>query len=191
MRYGPEVEKCMPRWKQDGFLRYLRGKGVDIGWRGDRPDAEPIADAVGVDLETPGYDGIHLPMPDESLDYVFSSHMFEHVPTTDYREVIRDWYRVLKFGGFIVCVVPHMFLYEKKWSLPSRYNGDHKQFFTPSFLLELFEMTLQPNSYRLRLLHDCDLGYDYSIPPEQHAGGEYQIEMVLQKIKQPDWDLAQ
>ena len=104
--YGPEVEKCMPRWKQDGFLRYMTGRGVDIGWRGDRPDAEPVPNAEGVDLETPGYDGIHLPYEDESLDFVFSSHMLEHVSLADRGATITDWFRTLKIGGFIICIVP-------------------------------------------------------------------------------------
>src|SRR5215510_9286214 len=38
--------------------------------------------------------------------------MLEHVPGPF--AVIRDWHRVVKIGGFIVCIVPHQFLYA--WS---------------------------------------------------------------------------
>jgi len=87
-------------------------------------------------------------------------------------------------------VVPHQFLYEKKCNLPSRWNADHKRFYTPATLLCEFEAALQPNTYRVRHLCDNDQNYTYHIGPEAHAGGGYEIEFVVQKIDKPHWNLS-
>ena len=175
---------------ESGFLeRYLGGEKIlDVGFRGYGNGANAILPhAIGVDLDYPGYDGITLPFEDGSIDSLFSSHMLEHV--TNCRAVIRDWHRVLKIGGFIVCMVPHQFLYEKKQAPPSRWNADHKRFFTPAALLAEFEAALVPNSYRIRHLVDNDRDYTYAIGPERHPGGGYEIELVIEKIAKPDWEL--
>jgi FkbM family methyltransferase len=174
----------------EGFFgKYMSGSVViDIGFRGCYANSVPILPhAIGVDVDYPGYDGINLPFADGSVDTVYSSHMLEHV--ADYRVVIRDWYRVLKSGGFIVCIVPHQFLYEKKHELPSLWNSDHKRFYTPSSLLREFEESLDPNSYRIRHLRDNDQDYNYTRGPYAHASGRYEIELVIQKTQKPDWDL--
>jgi hypothetical protein len=176
--------------KNGFFSTYMAGEvTIDVGYRGAFEDAVPILPhAIGVDLDYPGYDGKKLPFPDETVDTVYSSHMLEHV--ADFRVTICDWYRVVRSGGFIVCVVPHQFLYEKRHSLPSSWNADHKRFYTPSSLLREFETSLQPNTYRIRHLRDSDENYTYEIGPEIHSGGGYEIEIVVQKIAPPAWDLA-
>ena len=141
--------------------------------------------AIGVDLDYPGYDGCTLPFPDESQDTVFSSHALEHIG--DYRNALRDWFRVLRIGGYLVCAVPHQFLYERRAALPSRFNGDHKRFYTAGSLLAEVEDALDPLSYRVRHVEDNDAGFDYSIPPESHAGGCYELVLVLQRIRRPDY----
>ncbi|MBV9201355.1 MAG: class I SAM-dependent methyltransferase [Alphaproteobacteria bacterium] len=178
------------RLRNGFFSTYLAGEvTIDVGYRGASADAVPVLPhALGVDLDYPGYDGKKLPFLDGSIDTVYSSHMLEHVD--DFRTTIRDWYRVVRPGGFIVCVVPHQFLYEKRRSLPSSWNADHKRFYTPASLLRELEASLQPNTYRVRHLRDNDEGYTYEIGPETHSGGGYEIELVIQKITPPEWDLA-
>ncbi len=176
--------------KNGFFATYMAGDvTIDVGYRGSFEGAVPILPhAIGVDLDYPGYDGKKLPFPDESVDAVYSSHMLEHA--ADFRTTIRDWHRVLRSGGFIVCVVPHQFLYEKRRSLPSSWNADHKRFYTPASLLHEFEASLPPNTYRIRHLRDNDENYTYEVGPEAHSGGGYEIELVLQKIPAPEWNLA-
>lgn len=198
-KVGEESSRSYKRKLTDGFFEFYCGttnlngeftfkKGLDIGFAGYIPDVEPILpNCQGVDINFPGYDGKTLPFPDNSQDYVYSSHCLEHI--ADYKNAIRDWYRVVKIGGHIVTVVPHQFLYEKKKKLPSRYNEDHKRFYTPASLLQEFEQALEPNSYRVRFLEDGDFGFDYSIPPEKHSGGEYEITLVIEKIQKPDWEI--
>jgi len=178
------------RLRSGFFARYCRGEMVlDVGFAGyANPENLPsLPGAIGVDRDYPGYDGLHLPWPDHSVDCVFSSHCLEHIQF--YEEVIRDWYRVLKVGGHIVCIVPSRDLYEKKRFPPSLYNGDHKRFYTGGCLVAEFEKALEPNSFRIRHLHENDHGYDYSIGPDQHAIGCYEIEIVAQKIAKPAWTL--
>lgn len=191
-RVGEEARKSFARYLREGFIeKYLSGSNVlDIGYRGYIKDVHPIVPhAIGVELDYPGYDGVTLPFADNSQDAVFSSHTLEHI--ADYRTILRDWFRVVKVGGHMIISVPHQYLYERKLHLPSNFNADHKRFYTPSMLLMQVEEALDPYSYRVRLLEDNDRGFDYSIPPGHHAGGCYEIVLVLQKIARPAWaDLA-
>lgn len=179
---GAETEKSHKRRVSIGFYEnYLVGKGIDVGYRGDTPDAEPITEGtIGVDLDYPGYDGYTFPFKDEEFDFVYSSHCLEHLdkPGHFYLENMR----VVKKGGFIIIAVPHKWLYEKKEAPPSRFNADHKRFYTPGSLLQEIEKYLPPTKYRVRHLMDCDEGHDYSQDPTEHSKGEYQIELVLQKL---------
>ncbi len=186
-----EAGRTFPDKLKNGFFStYMAGEvTIDVGYRGAFEGAVPILPhAIGVDLDYPGYDGKTLPFADEGVDTVYSSHMLEHI--TDFRATICDWHRVLRPGGFIVCVVPHQFLYEKRRSLPSSWNADHKRFYTPASLLREFETSLRPNTYRVRHLRDNDQAYTYGIGPEAHSGGGYEIELVVQKIAPPEWELA-
>tara|TARA_B100000959_G_C14778385_1_gene540480 strand:- start:46 stop:630 length:585 start_codon:yes stop_codon:yes gene_type:complete len=183
------------RRKEENFQKYMRGKGLDIGSKGytgefDELGSTPFENAIGVDLDYPGYDGVSLPFDEESQDFVYSSHMLEHVPNQNVKAVLREQLRVVKTGGHIIIAVPHKFLYERKKSRPSRWNADHKRFYTPSSLMAEIELSLKPNTYRLRKLIDCDTGYDYKLPHETHPTGEYQMECVLEKIAPPSWELA-
>lgn len=188
---GESARSFERRFRTGLFSNYMSGDVIlDIGYRGQWPDAVPILPhAIGVDLGFPGYDGKRLPFPDESVDTVFSSHMLEH--SHDPQTVIRDWYRVLKFGGFIVMAVPHQYLYERKRWLPSVMNADHKRFYTPASLCREFEDALEPNSYRVRHLCDNDQGYNYDIGPPQTPTGAYEIECVIEKRRKPAWEFLE
>ena len=151
------------------FDRYLAGENVlDIGFAGHGGDGQPIVpQAIGIDKDFPGYDGIRLPFPDVSQDAIYSSHCFEHID--DYAAALREWHRILKVGGFIIIVVPHQQLFEKRLTPPSTWNLDHKRFYTAASLLAEVELSLAPNSFRVRHLCDNDEGYDYT--PAVGPGG--------------------
>jgi glycosyltransferase involved in cell wall biosynthesis/SAM-dependent methyltransferase len=185
-----EARKTFAIKLKDGFIeKYLSGAAIlDIGYRGYETEVLPIVpQAVGVDLDYPGYDGRTLPFPDGSQDAVFSSHCLEHVD--DCRTAIREWFRVLRTGGYLVLMVPHKYLYERRLTPPSRWNLDHRRFFTPATLLMRIEHALTPNTYRIRHLIDNDVGYGYTIPVQNHPGGSHEIELVLEKIDPPVWEL--
>lgn len=97
-------------------LPYCAGTGLDIGSGGD-----PVAPwAIQVDLPTADYEkynqvsgtrSIHLPtgclnlpFKDQSLDFVYSSHLIEDFLNWD--PLLTEWTRVVKPGGFIVIMLP-------------------------------------------------------------------------------------
>ena len=43
---------------------------------------------------------------DDSVDLIYSSHVLEHFGRHEYRDVLREWYRVLKPGGVLRIAVP-------------------------------------------------------------------------------------
>src|SRR5204863_10053898 len=108
---GPEAARSYQRRVDSGFFKkYLSGKTIlDIGYRGEYQTSVPIVEqAIGIDLDYPGYDGVHLPCPHGSQATVFSSHSYEHI--ADYRGAPRERHRLLQFGGVTVVSVPHKYL---------------------------------------------------------------------------------
>jgi len=185
---GVEARKVYwPRLASGFFERYLSGSQIlDIGYRGGNAQAIPIVpQAIGVDLDYPGYDGTRLPFADLSQDAVFVSHCLEHIQ--DYRASLADWYRVLKTGGYLLIFVPHKYLYERRAAPPSALNPDHKRFYTPGSLLAEIEESLPVNGFRVRHLADNDYAYDYERSLDRHPQGSYEIELVVQKIARPSY----
>jgi SAM-dependent methyltransferase len=139
-----------------------------------------MVEAIGIDLDHPGYDGRTLPFGDGSPDAVYSSHCLEHIP--DYVKAIQEWYRVTKVNGHIITVVPNAALYERRKRPPSMHNRGHVRFYTPASLVAAFGAALQANSCRVRHLAENNYGYRYDTDPESHPVGCYEIELVIQKI---------
>ena len=129
-----ESLKAMKRRLRDpGFAsRYFVGYGIDIG---SGPDplgnqrfygAWPMLDACR-EWDMPDGDAQFLEgIPDETFDFVYSSHTLEHM--VDPLIALHNWWRVLKRGGYLIVVVPDEDMYEQGvW--PSTFNGDHKHTF--------------------------------------------------------------
>lgn len=180
-KIGLESRKTFQEKAVAGFFeKFMSGQGLDIGYKG-YDDSEPILPtATGIDIGTPGYNGTELPFETSSQDYVYSSHALEHIG--DWIYSLREWFRVLKPRGHLVVVVPHQHLYEKKDRPPSRFNPDHKRFYTPAALLNEIEKALLTNTYRIRHLRDNDEGHDYNQPCDEHSKGCYEIELVIEKL---------
>jgi ubiquinone/menaquinone biosynthesis C-methylase UbiE len=58
--------------------------------------------SMAVDIIAPGD---NIPVPDESEDFIISSHVIEHFP--DPIKALKEWYRIIKPGGYIFMIVPH------------------------------------------------------------------------------------
>lgn len=176
---GGEPSKTHTDRLEMGFYKkYLSGQHIlDIG--GGRGPAV-VPNATIIDLGFPGYDGLRLPFPACSQDAVHSSHCLEHV--ADPVLALKEWFRVVKIGGYLIITVPHQYLYERKATLPSRWNREHLRFYTPAKLIADIENALDVNTYRIRSLRDNDTGYDYSISQAEHAQGCYEIEIVIEKL---------
>jgi len=61
-----------------------------------------MGEALKVDVVAPGDE---LPFPDESQDFIVSAHVLEHFP--DPIKALKEWYRVVRRGGYIFMIVPH------------------------------------------------------------------------------------
>lgn len=61
-----------------------------------------VGQALPVDIVAPG-DAI--PLPDSSQDFVISAHVIEHFP--DPIKALKEWYRLIRPGGYIFMIVPH------------------------------------------------------------------------------------
>lgn len=181
--YG-ETHKAKVRRAREGFFEtYCRGCGLDVGYGGD-----PITpNAVGWDFEHGDAQRLSG-LNDASFDFVYSSHLLEHLP--DCELALTNWWRVLKPGGYLILYLPHRDLYEKKARLPSRFNDDHKHFFLPDRDEAPDTFGLAPLLLRLlsgvsiEYCKTCDSGY---IDPgvNEPSQGEYSIELVARKPRSP------
>lgn len=76
-------------------------KGVN-GWT-------TLDSSWGADLQWDLRNGI--PFPDNSLDKIYASHVFEHIPFAGLQAMIRECWRVLKPEGSLSVCVPNARLY--------------------------------------------------------------------------------
>jgi len=175
-----ETHKARPRRDREFFFNlYCRGKGLDIGYGGDLLSTN----CKGWDLEQG--DAQYLKgIKEQQYDFVYSSHTLEHMPDPDI--ALRNWWRVVKPGGYLILYIPDRDLYEKKTRLPSRWNPDHKHFFLlkdddkPDTLgiIPLIQNTIE--DYDIIYAKICSEGHTVSAP-EAHSDGEYSIEVVIKK----------
>jgi len=175
------------REREDFFQLYCQGKGIDIG-------VGRIDSITGADAILPTVDGwdkddgdatFMSGVVDETYDFVYSSHCIEHIDNPYL--AVKNWFRILKSGGFLIIYAPHRDLYEKQKSLPSRWNGDHKFFLLPEQEELPFTLGLLP-LVKSALGDDCDIIYCkvcdegwQDVGPDIHSSGEYSIELVAQK----------
>nr|AEI30280.1 methyltransferase type 11 [uncultured microorganism] len=101
------------------FEKYLHGDGIDIGAGHDVLQIQ-MGQVRRWDIED-GDAKILNGIPDNSFDFVYSSHCLEHLDNIEV--AIKNWSRVIKPPGYLYLTVPDYKLYEKcKW--PSMFS-DH------------------------------------------------------------------
>lgn len=128
-----ECSKSIQRRLADSnFLRrYFSGDGLDIGGKPDPlllyRELFPLMGSVRTwDWEN-GDAQFLEGVADNTLGFVHSSHCLEHL--ADPVEGLRNWFRVVREGGYLVITVPDEDLYEQG-VFPSTFNRDHKWTFT-------------------------------------------------------------
>lgn len=175
------------RLASDFYDKYIQGKGIDIGCgRIDTHDGLDTISPTAVHHDKDDCDATFMDIyPDNEFDYVYASHVLEHLsePVT----AVKNWMRICKPGGVVIISVPHRDLYERKRTLPSKWNEDHKYFYLPTkcdpphtfslwgviasavedfSLVESFEVIdTATNAYR----------------PDEHNNGEFSIEVIIRK----------
>lgn len=169
---GNEAAKC--RWD---VVPYIRGKGIDIGCG----PTKVLPHAIGIDsckdVELFGLDfkpdlvcedACKLAIPDADLDFVFSSHLLEHIEDT--RAALTEWWRVLKVGGYLVLYLPHRYLYPNVGSPGA--NPDHKHDFVQDDVLR----------HMRKVCIALDSGFNIVLNEVRDQAMEYSFLLVLRKI---------
>ena len=165
-----ETSKAKKRRISESFFdNFCNGIGIDIGCGSDplTPDCDCWEKVNG--------DATYMTdIPNECYDYVYSSHCLEHL--NDPHAGIKNWFRILKKGGYLLIYIPHRDLYEKKKTLPSTRNPSHKKFYLPYHeppdtigLKKLIEESI--NDYEILYVKTCD----------DISKDEYSIECVVRK----------
>lgn len=155
--------------------------GIDIGCQHD-PLNQTFRrwDLIFGDTDAQQMEGV----PDETFFTVYASHVLEHIKNP--AEALANWWRILKPGGHLIVLVPHRDRYEKKNTLPSYWNHDHKWFWLPEE--SEAPCTIGLKSLCAKILPQADLvsltvldeGW-VETEPNEHAVGEFSIEIILKK----------
>lgn len=182
-----ETRKAHDRRVREGFFdKYCHGRGIDIGV--GRLEACDGADPLLPDIDCWDKDNgdatFMASVADETYDFVYSSHCLEHI--SNVYLALRNWWRILKRGGFLILSVPHRDLYEKKRELPSTWNPDHKFYLLPD--MEDLPYTVSFKALLLAALPDADVisvqvcsdGHTIT-DPNMVSDGEISIEAILRK----------
>lgn len=190
-----ECSKSVARRLSDSrFVRtYFKGDGVDIGGAPDPlalySEFFPLMTSVRTwDLDD-GDAQFMAGVPDETFDFVFSSHCLEHLH--DPLEGLKNWVRVTKAGGYIVFALPEEDLYEQG-TFPSTFNRDHKNTFTmgkakswsPRSINVLDMLRALPPEAAVEKVELLDETYRYLLPRFDQTltpVGESGIEVVIRK----------
>lgn len=183
----PEIQaetfKARPRRiREDFFQKYCVGNGLDVGYGGDRLSEN----CTGWDAEHGDAHYLNS-IQNCTYDFIYSSHTLEHMIQPEV--ALKNWWRVVKPGGYLILYVPHRDLYEKKKTLPSRWNPDHKHYFLPDMdeppctlgLIPLLGKSIA--DYTLIYTKICNNGHTIT-DPSMHSDGEYSIEIVIKKHEQ-------
>lgn len=184
-----ETSKAHDRRMAAGwFDKYIKGQIIDIGC--GRIDAHDGADPVTPDCVMHDKDICDATTmevyADNTFDCVHASHVLEHLDNPG--KALNNWLRILKPNGFMVISVPDRDCYERQKHLPSRWNADHRTMWLykghydhpKTHNLHAFVCGSLSGIHVMEyLLADTSTNHDH---PEEHANGEYSIEMVIQKL---------
>ena len=186
-----ETKKAHDRRLREGFFKkYVRKPIIDIGV--GRIDTWDGADPLTPDCDTWDKDNGNAELMDGVADgtykTVYTSHLLEHLNEPE--KAIKNWFRILQEGGYLIISVPHRDLYERKKTLPSKWNLDHKFFLLPETdeaphtrsFKHMIESALKGEGYKITSLTVQDTCTNHDRQHE-HGNGEYSIEAVIYKKK--------
>lgn len=165
---GNEAEKIKYE-----VVPYTRGTVLDLGAGPIKTYPHWLTVDSGIDKELFGIDikpmltadcsDLSNTIQDVCVDAIFSSHLLEHI--VDYRAALRDWWRCIKPGGYLVLYLPHKDFYPNIGEPGA--NPDHKHDFLPIDILEAMA----------RFAH----GFDLVVNETRREDCEYSFLQVYQK----------
>jgi predicted SAM-dependent methyltransferase len=173
---------------------YCQGAGVDIGSAGD-----PVVPwAIQIDLEQPycpliGPGPIHLKgdgrrldwFDDQSLDFVYSSHLIEDFEADSWGRVLREWDRVLKSGGHLIILAPEAERWRAALAVGQPPNEAHRHEPHEGELTDALEV--QTYSEYQVVMDACPEPDDYGIVFIAKKLGDYPLDKISQWEETPIW----
>ena len=162
------------------IVKWTRGRGLDIGAGNHRTfphfitvDNNADAQIFGHQMQRPD---LHVPtaekldiLADGSMDFVFSSHMLEHVEPDNLVKTLREWLRVIKVGGHLVLYLPDADEYPKVGEKGA--NPDHKWDVTYLKLVAMMQKT--------------GVAWDLRDFQKRNDTNEYSLYFVFEKLAAP------
>jgi SAM-dependent methyltransferase len=191
-----ETAKANQRRKNSWvYDRVFSGRVIDIGCGDDilnkSGDFKNIISVTPFDLAQGDAQYINLAVK-ENYDCVYSSNCLEHM--VDVKVALKNWWEVVKPGGYMVFTVPDEDLYEQG-RFPSLWNFDHKWTFTiyktkswTPKSINILDLIKELHGAKVLKIELEDQNYDYRIAQEsvfldQTVGkAESFIEVILQKL---------
>lgn len=87
---------------------------LNIGSGGTKKDGFVSIDKynVNADIQKDCWD---TGFEDNTVDYIYSSHMIEHIEPEMFIESLRHWRMILKKGGTLELLCPNALIYVKEW----------------------------------------------------------------------------
>lgn len=140
---------------RDKVLPFIQGgRGLDLGCGHDKI----MPDAIGINLNYGGQGdkadfwfncNERLPTPDAHWDYVYSSHLLEHL-TPEPTDLLSHWWEKIRLGGHLIIHLPHKDMYLEE-------NPEHLRMWGTEEIRDM--MLLLPQS-QLVLVHTDDVSAD-------------------------------
>lgn len=177
---GNESSKSHLRRTVNGdYNKYFVGRGIDIGCGND----PVLSDCERWDKDQ-GDAQLMEGLKPETYDWVYSSHCLEHL--LDPHKALNRWWELVKPMGYLIVTVPDYILYEKRTTTGSRFNPDHKYFFTKARLYTLIRSL--PYSQLIRLqLNDDNFDYSDFKSDQTQKGAQSEIEVIVRKQISAFW----
>lgn len=158
------------RWE---IVKWTRGRGLDVGCG----PAKTFPHFIGIDnnvdaalFNIPAHPDIQIQdardlslFSSESMDFVFSSHLLEHFAYADTPKVLKEWMRVIKFGGHLILYLPDEDEYPKVGEKGA--NIDHKWNVNRELVLKAMD----------------SLSWDLVDYQKRNEGDEYSLFFVFRK----------
>lgn len=179
-----ETAKAKTRRIAEGFFdKYFQGEGIDIGYGGDLV----VPNCRGWDVEDGDAHDLQS-VADGTYDFAYSSHVLEHLEEP--ARALRNWWRVVKPGGYLILYIPERDIFERKRTLPSDISLDHKHYFLldrddPPDTIGIVPL-INKDLAGAEIVYSkiCDAGFDPHRPLQFIADDvEYSIELVAKKSK--------
>jgi SAM-dependent methyltransferase len=181
-----ETSRALPRYIASGFYdkHIVNKKVVDIGvGRFDTHDGcDPICDWAEMHDKDICDATTMDAYADETFDTVYASHILEHL--VDPVVAIKNWVRICKPGGIIYISIPHRDWYERKKTLPSKWNEDHKYFYLPAkseppCTFSFFDVIKEATDLNFHIATSNTSTNNDKL--NEHANGEFSIEAIIYK----------